>query len=151
MTGEIVRAISRRRRRDGSLVDVRIIGVPLIVDGEQTGTFGIYEDITERGRAEQAQHRAEEKIRSRIFDGAVEGFFESTPAGRYLAVNPAMARIAGYCIRRTEMISDRFMISARQLYVDPQHAQRPPEACLGGREGHSWRDSNVRCCAKTAA
>jgi PAS domain S-box-containing protein len=116
MTGEIVRAISRRRRRDGSLVDVRIIGVPLIVDGEQTGTFGIYEDITERGRAEQAQHRAEEKYR-RLFDGAVEGFFESTPEGRFVTVNPAMARIAGYC-SAAEMIGQIHDIG-KQLYVDP--------------------------------
>lgn len=116
MTGEIVRAISRRRRRDGSLVDVRIIGVPLIVDGEQTGTFGIYEDITERGRAEEAQHRAEEKYR-RLFEGAVEGFFESTPEGRFVTVNPAMARIAGYS-SAAEMIAQIHDIG-KQLYVDP--------------------------------
>src|ERR1700691_832410 len=116
MTGEIVRAISRRRRRDGSLVDVRIMGVPLIVDGKQTGRVGIYEDITERGRAEEAQHRAEEKYR-RLFEGAVEGFFESTPEGRFVTVNPAMARIAGYS-SAAEMIRLIHDIS-KQLYVDP--------------------------------
>ena len=47
----------------GSLVDVRIIGVPLIVNGKQTGTFGIYEDITERGRGGKGATRAEEKYR----------------------------------------------------------------------------------------
>jgi len=117
MKGEVVRHISKRRRRDGSLVDVRILGVPLIVNGKQTGTFGIYEDITERGRAEEAQHKAEEKYR-RIFESAVEGFFESTPEGRFVTVNPAMARIAGYS-SPAEMIREVYDIG-KQLYVDPE-------------------------------
>jgi PAS domain S-box-containing protein len=37
MKGEIVRGVSKRRRKDGSLVDVRIIGVPLVVNGRRTG------------------------------------------------------------------------------------------------------------------
>jgi two-component system cell cycle sensor histidine kinase/response regulator CckA len=114
--GETVRLAGKRRRRDGSLVDVRIIGMPLIVNGKQTGTFGIYEDITDRGRAEKAQHRAEEKYR-RLFEGAVEGFFESTPEGRFVTVNPAMARIAGYS-SAAEMVREIHDIG-KQLYVDP--------------------------------
>jgi PAS domain S-box-containing protein len=116
MTGDIVRVISKRQRRDGSLVDVRIIGVPLTVNGKQTGTFGIYEDISERSRAGEAQHRAEEKYR-RLFEGAVEGFFESTPAGRFVTANPAMARIVGYS-SAAEMIREIQDIG-KQLYVDP--------------------------------
>jgi two-component system, cell cycle sensor histidine kinase and response regulator CckA len=116
MTGEIVRNVAKRKRRDGSLVDLRIIGVPLVVNGKQTGTFGIYEDISERGRAVEAQLRAEEKYR-RLFDGAVEGFFESTPEGRFVTVNPAMARIVGYS-SPAEMIREVTDIG-KQLYVDP--------------------------------
>jgi len=78
MAGEIVRAITKRRRRNGSLVDVQIIGVPLTVKGKLAGAFGMYEDITERARAGEAQRRAEKRYQ-RIFDNAVEGFFESTP------------------------------------------------------------------------
>src|SRR5277367_4585555 len=47
-SGETVRANSRRRRSDGILVDVQIIAVPLIVNGKCTGSFAMYEDITER-------------------------------------------------------------------------------------------------------
>ncbi len=117
MDGEVVRLSGKRRRSNGSLVDVRVLGVPLVVNGNQTGTFGIYEDITERGRAEEAQHRAEEKYK-RIFESAVEGFFESTPDGRFVTVNPAMARIAGYS-SPGEMIRDVHDIG-KQLYVDPE-------------------------------
>jgi two-component system, cell cycle sensor histidine kinase and response regulator CckA len=115
--GETVRIVGKRRRKDGSLVGVRIIGVPLIVSGKKTGTFGIYEDISERGRAEEAQQRAEEKYR-RIFESAVEGFFESTPEGRFVTVNPAMARIAGYS-SPAEMVREVYDVG-KQHYADPE-------------------------------
>jgi len=119
--GEIVRATVKRRRKDGSLVDVRVIGVPLMVDGKRNGCFGMYEDITDRSRAEHAQRRAEERYQ-RIFESAVEGFFESTPDGRFVTVNPAMARIAGYSSPE-EMIREVRDIG-KQLYANPQDRVR---------------------------
>src|ERR1700734_2178464 len=47
-SGITVRANSRRRRSDGTLVDVQIIAVPLIVNGQCPGTFAMYEAIPER-------------------------------------------------------------------------------------------------------
>ncbi len=41
-----VRAIGRRRRRDGTLVDVEVLGVPVVVDGERVGMMGLYHDIS---------------------------------------------------------------------------------------------------------
>ncbi len=140
-SGEVVRAGSKRRRRDGSLVDVRILGFPLVIDGKQTGSFGMYEDITERLRAEEAQRLAEEKHR-RIFENAVEGFFESTPAGRFVTVNPAMARIAGYS-SPAEMINEVYDIG-KQLYVEPEtrkdvRRRLEEEGVLEGYECHMFR------------
>src|ERR1700723_1601889 len=43
-SGETVRANSRRQRSDGTLVDVQIVAVPLIVNGPCTGRFALYED-----------------------------------------------------------------------------------------------------------
>jgi two-component system, cell cycle sensor histidine kinase and response regulator CckA len=140
-SGDIVRAAGKRRRRDGSLVDVQILGVPLIVRGKRTGTFGLYEDITERVQAEEARRRAEEKYR-RIFDNAIEGFFESTPEGRFVTVNPAMARIAGYS-SPTEMLREVHNI-AKQLYVNPEDRARvkrelEERGTLEGYECHMLR------------
>jgi PAS domain S-box-containing protein len=42
-----VSGIGRRRRKDGSLVDVQIRAVPVIVGGERVGMMGLYNDITE--------------------------------------------------------------------------------------------------------
>src|ERR1700728_4747022 len=95
MNGEVARMEGKRRRSDGSMVDVQIVGVPLIANGKQIGCFGMYEDITERRRAEEAQHRAEERLRM-LFEDAVGGIFQTTPQGRILSLNPALARMCGY-------------------------------------------------------
>jgi len=49
--GRAVQGIGRRRRKDGSLVDVEVLGVPVMVDGERVGLMGLYHDITELLRA----------------------------------------------------------------------------------------------------
>jgi len=52
-----MRSIGRRRRKDGSLVDVEVLGVPVLVDGKLVGLMGLYHDISELTRA---RHAAEE-------------------------------------------------------------------------------------------
>jgi len=51
-----VRAIAQRRRKDGTLVDVEVLGVPVVVDGALVGMMGLYHDITE---LLTARHEAE--------------------------------------------------------------------------------------------
>jgi adenylate cyclase len=60
---------------------------------------------------------AEENYRS-IFENALEGIFQSSPAGRYINVNPALAKIYGYD-SPSEMIESITNIG-EQLYVDPE-------------------------------
>ena len=48
-----VHGIGRRRRRDDTLVDVEILGVPVVVDGELVGLMGLYHDISELLKARQ--------------------------------------------------------------------------------------------------
>jgi two-component system, cell cycle sensor histidine kinase and response regulator CckA len=57
--------------------------------------IGTLLDVTERKRAEELLKDAEQKYRS-IFENAVEGIFQSTPAGKLLAANPAFAKMLGY-------------------------------------------------------
>ncbi|MEH2030191.1 MAG: ATP-binding protein [Nostoc sp.] len=58
---------------------------------------------------------AEAKYRS-IFENAVEGIFQSSPNGRYITANPALARIYGYSL--PEEVTANFT-DIEQLYVDP--------------------------------
>jgi PAS domain S-box-containing protein len=53
-----VQGIGRRRRKDGSLVDVEVLGVPVIVDRERVGLMGLYHDITELLRARREAEAA---------------------------------------------------------------------------------------------
>jgi PAS domain S-box-containing protein len=48
MQGQVAHAITRRRRKDGSLVDVEIHAVPLQISGQLEGAYAIYQDISER-------------------------------------------------------------------------------------------------------
>ncbi|WP_373536457.1 ATP-binding protein [Microcoleus sp.] len=59
---------------------------------------------------------AEAKYRS-IFENAGEGIFQSTPDGRYITANPALARIYG--CNSPEEVTAKFTDIDRQLYVDP--------------------------------
>jgi len=42
-----VKTITQRRRKDGTLVDVEVLGVPVVVDGTRLGLMALYHDITE--------------------------------------------------------------------------------------------------------
>jgi len=70
----------------------------------------------ERNEARKAILKAEEKYRA-IFENSVSGIFQTTPEGRYLAVNPALTRIYGYDSPE-DLISGLTDI-ARRLYVEP--------------------------------
>jgi PAS domain S-box-containing protein len=104
--------------------DVRIVySHGLIVSdeqGEPIRVFGATQDVTKRKQAEEALQEAEQKYRD-IFENAGEGIFQSTPQGRYIAANPALARMYGFA-SPDELIQSRQDIS-RQVYVDPNRRE----------------------------
>jgi two-component system, sensor histidine kinase and response regulator len=58
--GEINHLVTRRKRSDGTLVDVEAHSVPLRTGGIITGALILYQDITGRKRAEEALLQAKE-------------------------------------------------------------------------------------------
>jgi two-component system cell cycle sensor histidine kinase/response regulator CckA len=64
-----------------------------------------------------AQVQEAEKNYRSIFENAVEGIFQSTPDGRFLTVNPALANILGYDSPEEVIVS--FRDTSPQLHVDP--------------------------------
>ncbi|MGE4553312.1 MAG: EAL domain-containing protein, partial [Desulfovibrionaceae bacterium] len=84
--------------------------------GQVVTAIETFTDITESVRAEAQIRQAENKYRS-IFENALEGIFQTTLEGRYLSVNPALARIYGY--DSPEDLIHAFSDIASQLYVDP--------------------------------
>jgi PAS domain S-box-containing protein len=95
MAGQAVHAVTRRRRKDGGLVDVELHGVPLLVEGKLIGVFGIYQDITARHLAEELLRESEERYRD-IFENANDLIQTVAPDGRLLYVNRAWRETMGY-------------------------------------------------------
>src|SRR5262249_39226767 len=109
--------VYRILRPDGTVRWIHDRGFP--IRNEESEIYriaGIAEDITERKMAEQRLMSAEANYRG-IFENAVEGMFQTTPAGRFLSANPALARILGYESPK-ELIASISDI-ATQLCVEP--------------------------------
>lgn len=80
------------------------------------GQMELRRQARERQWADAARREAEARYRS-LFEHAVEGFFQTTPEGRYRAANPMLARIYGY--ESPEELIDNLTDIGNQLYVDP--------------------------------
>lgn len=85
-------------------------------EGKPIRMFGASQDITASIMAEEARSLAEQKYQD-IFENAGEGIFQSTPDGRYLAANPALARMHGFDSPE-DLIRERTDIS-RDAYANP--------------------------------
>ena len=68
----------------------------------------------ERRHAEDALRASEARYR-RLFDNVVEGVYSSTADGKFISVNPALARMAGL-----ESPAQLLPMNTRALYGDPQ-------------------------------
>jgi two-component system sensor histidine kinase/response regulator len=58
--GHATHVLGRRLRSDGTLIDVEISAVPIFTEGALTGALAIYQDITDRKRAEESLLGAKE-------------------------------------------------------------------------------------------
>jgi len=83
--------------------------------GNVHGVFAAARDITMLRKAEEALQQAEEKYRS-IYENSIEGIFQTTPDGRYISANPALARMLGYKSPES-LLAEVTDIS--RIYVDP--------------------------------
>jgi PAS domain S-box-containing protein len=106
-------------RGDGSPVHL-LINRSLIRYLGREAILSIDRDVTQGKRAEEALLHAERKYRE-IFENAGEGIFQSTPDGKFITANPALARMLGFDSPE-ELIAARKDI-AREHYVDPQRRE----------------------------
>lgn len=92
-SGGVWRGEINNCRKDGTqYIEEMTITPVLSGDGAITHYIAVKQDISARKQAEEALQRAEEQYRS-IFDEAIIGIFRSTPDGRFLMMNSAMAKM----------------------------------------------------------
>lgn len=106
--------------KNGEVITVEIHGGRTVRQG-RPAVIGTVQDITDRKRSEEALKRAESKYRS-IFEDALMGIFQTTPAGRIVAANPAFSRMLGYA--SPEDLMNSITDLATQLYVRPEDRLR---------------------------
>jgi len=98
--------LARRRTPEGtgsSVVPIRLHRV-------------LQNEIQKRQEADQALRLAEHKYQS-IFEHALEGIFQTSAQGKYIAANPALVKMYGY--GTFDELATNLNNIATQLYVDP--------------------------------
>jgi PAS domain S-box-containing protein len=125
------RALNRAEQFRGELLCYRADGTPfwceLIIvpqsngDGSPDHLAGALFDISERKQRDDQFQEQEANFRG-FFENAVEGIYQSTPDGRYLRVNLALARMYGYSSPDALMKQVRDI--ENQIYVDASMRER---------------------------
>jgi PAS domain S-box-containing protein len=125
---------TRLLRKDGKTIPVDISGGAIGYGGRQVAQ-AICRDITDRKKIEKqlkddhehlerlVEERTNELKKSEkefrdIFDNAVEGIYQTTPEGRFLRVNPALAHMYGY--GAPDNLVQSITNIGTEIYTDPE-------------------------------
>lgn len=85
--------------------------------GNVAGAIESVRDITELKLAEKAMMESEKRYRN-IFNHSRDGIFQSTPGGKFIRVNQALAQIYG--LKSPEEVLARITDVPSQLYANPE-------------------------------
>jgi len=144
--GASVHATSRRRRKDGTLVDVEIYAVPLVMDDKPLGFLGLYQDITERKQAEQALAQ-ERDLLGTLMDNLPDYIYFKDRQSRFVRTNMAHAKAfglsePGQAVGKTDF--DFFTAEhAQQAYNDEQEVITTGKPMTAKEEKETWPDGRV--------
>ncbi|HLK04599.1 MAG TPA: PAS domain S-box protein [Candidatus Acidoferrum sp.] len=94
LSGTIVHQSVVRRHKSGMPVEVDAYGVPFVSDGVLRGQFVLYQDISERVRAQRALRQSEEMFRT-LTAAAPVGIFRTDNEGAALYLNEKWQTMTG--------------------------------------------------------
>ncbi|MGB6607270.1 MAG: PAS domain S-box protein [Atribacterota bacterium] len=84
-----------RKRKDGSEFPVFISSAPVKINNKLKGIITLYQDITERKKAEEELRQSEEKFAG-IFKNIPDAAFYQNTKGTILDINPRFTKVFGY-------------------------------------------------------
>ncbi len=88
--GHALSAAGKRRRKDGRLLDVNFVGLPITYKEQEVAFFAIYQDISESKLFEEELTKAFAFVRS-LFEVAPDGIFYKDTEGRFQMVSKTLA------------------------------------------------------------
>jgi PAS domain S-box-containing protein len=94
-----------------------VVNTPIRHPDGSMSKMAMIQDITDRKQTEKALKEAEARYRN-IFENAVIGIFQSTPSGRLLEVNQALAHLYGYASPQDMIVAITDL--GPQIFVDPK-------------------------------
>jgi PAS domain S-box-containing protein len=97
-----------------------IVNTPIQHPDGSMSKMAMIHDVTKQKLMERALQESEARYRG-IFENAVVGIFQSTPAGRLLSVNPALAQIYGYDSPEDMIVAVKDL--GHQVFVDPKQRE----------------------------
>ncbi|MCU0286882.1 MAG: PAS domain S-box protein, partial [Acidobacteria bacterium] len=62
ISGETVQYETMRKRKDGQLIDILLHGVPIYLENDRVGIYGMYLDITEQKQTQEEKNRLKERL-----------------------------------------------------------------------------------------
>jgi PAS domain S-box-containing protein len=92
---ERVQVSTRRTRKDGSFVDVELLGLPLILAGEKVGFYAIYHDISELMRVERELRQQKDYFEALFVNSPVAIVIADRDAN-VVSWNPRAEKLFGY-------------------------------------------------------
>ncbi|HEV8630593.1 MAG TPA: EAL domain-containing protein [Thermoanaerobaculia bacterium] len=139
--GSNVSSETQRRHRDGTLVDVAVLGCPVQLDDRQLGVFALYLDIVERRRAEEALRRSEERY-ALAARGANDGLWDWDLERDEIYFSARWAAMLGYDER--EIANDPQEWFSRVHPGDRSRLQREITEHVEGRSPHFQCEYRLR-------
>ncbi|MDQ3999542.1 MAG: PAS domain S-box protein, partial [Actinomycetota bacterium] len=139
-------------RRDGTSFPVEYVSTPIRERGEIVGAVVVFEDVTQRKRAEAALKESEERFRSAFEDSPI-GVALVGLDGRRFRVNQALCEMLGYS--EEELQSEKYLehIHPADREISSKHRRKTLEKGEGSytlerryvhADGHTvWNLTNV--------
>lgn len=113
LKNETIEVESIRKRKDGSRFHVSVLGTPVMDGKKRIGIFGIYRDITNQKRSEEALKESEARYRAFV-ESAHDIIYSADLGGRFVYANPNALQATGYT--ESEIIGTKYLDLIPEYY-----------------------------------
>ncbi|SEG44824.1 PAS domain S-box protein [Paenibacillus sp. UNC499MF] len=127
--------------KDGHPVEINSTNIPIIVDNEVVGVYGITIDITERQRY-LAQIEKLSSEYTLILNSVTEGIFGVDSSGNAMFINPAGADMLGFVPE--ELIGKPYLGMLQNAFGSPAQQSEDEQIIYRAiREGHAYHNKEA--------